>query len=738
MRNANKQWVSIRRLLSLTTAFCLLFIGSAPAAVDFNWPSLFILVGSAGSQTDVPDEIEVWEDPPSGDGVTIDYKFLGAGMLVTKKQIKPTGKKTHEPFQDTIDHFNAIIGGGKILMDPPNLKSFLNKFIGMAKYGGWSSKDRREWIAAGSPPPSAPPSRGGGIVMPIIVSGSDLEEPGERIYEAFSMFAKGWKVVQPISDIMGDLNAKKHQTCDSCKNCPDSCGSCYDETVTDPYGCTSTVEHHCHNHPCIKFDDAAKAVEENIIENNGHDHPFYSGSSIKYKIKVKDRTPPHIFSALPIPPGDELPLLFGDPMGPKAFTGDFNKIGGLKVDDNDSDKIFCQFALHRQMAPDDPAVWELATGAEEVDRDIEANHVFIPNDSLGEMGYSLFAWDQKDNGNPGMTSVVEHQPQICYGIQSLGFPSLTWTDDFPVKFSATDSAGLLACIGSNKFGKGKMIIDDNDWPNLVIQLVNKRDRGMSKSVLCFPPPIVDPAQRPPTIDSDGASIARLSPPEAIISYDDLQHATASAYIRVLRAEGNNCPADPNFGGFMNDPIDPAFLKKNFRVESPDVSDNLPDGTPDLRPETMGQRMGYGNRLVVQCQEPLVEDVEYEVHVWAEDNVKWIRDNTGRVIHPPYTGIQKLEVTVNDPKQRPPLNVRFDSGGETMTFWMEKPIQVVFREPVTTSLNRGAGETSWDGTFPSIEAKAWDFKGNQRSLKVYFNVTDELSRIRVLEQKHQKN
>jgi len=189
---------------------------------------------------------------------------------------------------------------------------------------------------------------------------------------------------------------------------------------------------------------------------------------------------------------------------------------------------------------------------------------------------------------------------------------------------------------------------------------------------------------------------------------------------------------------MNDPIDPRFLKRNFRLEATDVSDNLPNGVPDLRPETMGQRMGYGSRMVLFCEESLIEDVEYEIHVWAEDNVKWLKDPTGRVIHSPYTGIQRLEVSVNDPKQRPPLSSRFDSGGETLSFWMENPIKAVFREPVGGNPNRSAGETVWDGNFPSVEAKAWDFKGNQRSLKIYFKVTDELSRVRVLEQKHQKN
>lgn len=736
MRNAGMNGFAFPGTLFLMGMLFLLFAVPAQAVVDFNWTSLFKLVGSAGAQKDVPDEITVFEDPPPGDGVTIDYDFLGMGMLVTKKQLEAK-KKDHQPFDETIDYFNSIVGGGKILFEPDNLKAFLNSHIGMAKYGFMSKKEYDKLIAEGKKP-TPPPKRGGGLAMPIEVKGDELETPGERKYEAYSMADKGWKVVQPLSDIMGTLNGLKHQACDDCKKCLGECPNCYTEEVPDPTPMdpchTKTVEIHCRKHVCVEFDKVAHEVKENVYDNKGHDHPFYGGSSIQYTIKIKDRTPPHILTGLPIPPGDELPTLFADPMGPKAMTGDFTEIDALKVDDNYSDKVFCQFAFNRKLDPEDPPKWEIATGVAEVECKEEANHVFIPNDGLGEMDYSLFVWDEKDNGNPGLTSIAEHQPQDCYGLNTLGFRSLDWTDDFPLKFGA----GISMCIGSDKFGKGKVIVDDNDWPNLVIQMVNKRDKGMPKSILCFPPPIVDPAQRPPTIDNDAGSVARLSPPDALISYEDLQFATAPAYIKILRAEGNNCPGDPTFGGFMNDPIDPVFLKKNFRLEAPDVSDNLPDGTQDKRPETMGQRMGYGNRMVLFCQESLIEDIEYEVHVWAEDNVKWIKDSTGRTIHTPYTGIQKLEVYVNDPKQRPPLRLKYDSAGETLDFWMKDPIRAVFREPVPGNPVRAAGETAWDANFPYVEAKAWDFKGNQRSLKVYFNVTDELSRIRVLEQKHQKN
>ncbi|MFZ2955488.1 MAG: hypothetical protein WA705_01130 [Candidatus Ozemobacteraceae bacterium] len=718
---------NLKHLFFLLIGLFFLCVEPGFGIVEFNWKDLFRLFGNDGVKKNVPDQMEVFEDPYPSGTVVIDYEFFGSSLLVRKQDIRPSGKPDHMPFQEAIDHLNSVIGDGKILMEPPNLTQFLNSHIGLVKHG--FSKNYKD----------APPRRGGGIPMPFTVSGGDLENPGDRIYEAYSKDVKGWNVIQPISDIMGNLYALQHQACVNCKKCLDlspSCPSCYSEEIGDIFGNPSTVFHHCYKHPCIDFSKAAEAAEKNHIKDNGFDHPFFGGSAIVFKLKVKDRTPPRIISLLPVPPGDGLPTLFADPTGPKANTGDFTKIDPLRVEDNYSDKITCQYAFTRQFDPSDPPKWELATGTGEVENGKEAAHVFLPNDGLGEMGYSLFAWDKDHNGNPGLTSVGENQPQICYGLSNLGFRELSWQDDFPLKFGP--GPAIPDVLASDKFGKGKIIVDDNDWPNLMIQLVNKRDKGLPKSVLCFPPPVRDPSQRPPTIDTNPGSIAQLSQPGALIGYEDLQFATAAPYLKVLTAEGNNAPGDPGFSGFLADPIDPVFLKKNFRFEATDFSDTLPDGTPDKRPETMGQRMGFGNRMVVYCQENLIEDVEYEINVWAEDNVKWIHDPSGRVIHPPFTGIANLEVTVSDSTQRPPLLAKMDSRGETLSFWLPMPIRAVFREPVPTQLNRTSGETIWDKNFPFVEAKAWDFKGNQRSLKVYFNVTDELSRIRVLEQKHQKN
>ena len=47
-------------------------------------------------------------------------------------------------------------------------------------------------------------------------------------------------------------------------------------------------------------------------------------------------------------------------------------------------------------------------------------------------------------------------------------------------------------------------------------------------------------------------------------------------------------------------------------------------------------------------------------------------------------------------------------------------------------------TLQSGKFPWVEAKVRDFAGHTRALKIYFSVTDEKTRIRVLEQKHIRN
>ncbi|MBF0500465.1 MAG: hypothetical protein HQM09_10055 [Candidatus Riflebacteria bacterium] len=698
----------------------------------FDWTNLMQLTGSDDINKNVPLEIDVFEDPPQGDDVVLDYDFnTNSNLIVTKQQLEYS--KDHDSFQTVSDHYDNLIGTGKIFVDENNMQDFLKKYLGVAKHDFMSQKDYNELIAEGKNPPPPPPKRGGGLDFPLTLKDKDLATPAVTVYEVYSRAddIHGWSILQPVADTQPPLSdpSMRHTAC-WCGNCVNySCGIC------DPV--TST---HCYGHPCISVEDAYHAIEHFAKHDHGHDHPYWGGSSIQYTVKIMDRTPPIISTTVPVPPGDELPSLFLPP-DPPSTTGDFTAIYGLTITDNYSDVATYQFAFNRKLSPTVPLAWQLASDSSQAQSGAGTKHVFIPDDILGAMEYTVFTWDGEENGNPGMISVAEDQPQSCYGLSALGYKGLSWHDGFPLKFGT--SPGIADCLGKNQFGKGKINIDDNDYPNLMIQLINKRDQtlpGIGTWALCFPPSFSDPANRPPTADTDLSSVARVSPSDAFISYENLQCATAASYVQILAATRGNCPADPNFSTFMDDPskINTInFVKRNFRLEDFSVSDNDASGVQDISAGTMGQRMGFGDRMIVMSNVMLVEDVEYEINLWAEDNVKWINDGTNRVISSPFTGIANVEITVSDPRQTPPLNIKYDSQGEALTYWIPS-IRAVFREPVNEVLSPLDSEATWDTKCPHIEAIAKDFKGNKRSLKVYFNVTDEHSRIRVLEQKHIKN
>ena len=127
-------------------------------------------------------------------------------------------------------------------------------------------------------------------------------------------------------------------------------------------------------------------------------------------------------------------------------------------------------------------------------------------------------------------------------------------------------------------------------------------------------------------------------------------------------------------------------------------------------------------------------MEYHISLWAEDNVRWMNVPTlAETIPSPYSGIKAGSISVVDPVQYPKFEASVGIDKDSFNFETDS-IRVVFREP-TVKPAGGFSFASWKTKMPHITASVTDYKGNTRSMVVFFEVTDEKTRIRVLERRH---
>ncbi|HNV71009.1 MAG TPA: hypothetical protein PKO06_15005, partial [Candidatus Ozemobacteraceae bacterium] len=218
---------------------------------------------------------------------------------------------------------------------------------------------------------------------------------------------------------------------------------------------------------CYKADNGAvQLAPMGLVEG------YQSGQ--KLEVIIHDRTPPHIqpIDATATETDGGFPDLFKDPNGPKATTGDYCSVSELKVVDNASNKITTWFALNRKNGPSDPSQWVFDSATDTVKNGDPLTHVFIPDDMYGDMEYSLFAWDNKNNLNPGDSKIDEDQPSTCYGVE--GESDLGANGTFQFATESTDLVPRLQSVGPNHHGLA--FIDDNDRPNFYVKIVSKRDR----------------------------------------------------------------------------------------------------------------------------------------------------------------------------------------------------------------------------------------------------------------------
>ncbi|RCK76714.1 MAG: hypothetical protein OZSIB_3306 [Candidatus Ozemobacter sibiricus] len=540
---------------------------------------------------------------------------------------------------------------------------------------------------------------------------------------------------------------KFHTTC-SCEKRPCPSGCCPPDVATHCFNAADVAGHGCYDGRDI---DAS-------FQEQAFDIPRKSPvtSDVCYVIRYKDRTPPRIFEfGNEIhPPAPTFPLLGGPPdpttgvCPPRtSTTGDFYALAGLAAKDNSGKRIYSCFGIGRMVGPPGPGPWSpppedwkfIGSIGVTLPGESLASHVFLPNDCLGEMKYTVFAWDENKVLNPGEPMIQEDVPTDCYGLrgplaedlltdpgQARPFPYMVTKEPDQVRFEDLDIRQRI------EEGEGTIWVDDNDRPNIIIRVQSMRDPN---DVLFFPPVGVASVQT--LNDAEYSQFIEKAP----IRIEDMTPAYVRDYdIIALQLDGGARPLLSSVEAtwaskFLPGPArSESFIRQHFRLENFARSDTDLQGNPIVADAaTFGERNGWGYKAVLVQTIPLIEDVEYEVTIWAEDNVHFLNwPLSGKVIDPPYSGIERGEFIIDVPNQVPPLQIRRSWRKDQ---YKSEPIRVVFREPtVGEPTVPGPGNPS---QHPSISATMFDYRGNERSLTVLFKVTDEKTRIRVLEQKHRK-
>jgi hypothetical protein len=484
-----------------------------------------------------------------------------------------------------------------------------------------------------------------------------------------------------------------------------------------------------------------------------------------FVMKFEDRTPPRIQGGI----GNELPEIGASA---PATTGDFYKTQGLIITDNKSNRVGTLLCLGRiDGFPD--SEWKLSSDwmaldtPQAIDSGQDSQYVILPNSCHGVMLYSIFAWDDKGLLNPGDSLLVEDQPQNCYGLQSppsdggnLGRVPDTakpWPPSLTINYSPGNLAAIdTADIDPNKRrSEGYIHIKDNDLPNLVIKIRSVKD---DQKPLFFPP-LTRPSDLTIIASSDYKKyIAPTVPPtnknagaysEFIENVDDnlftssLVDKTKPLYFNVLKVEPSPV-MDAAEHSLLDRFVNPSsteeqdFLLKNFCLENFMESDTDGDGAPITGDEdTFGKRNGFGEEVVAVLEEPLQEDVEYFISVWADDNVKWAtKDEAGQILDNIISipsGIEEGEGFIDIPNQYPRAHHKIEFAKPQA---VTPEVRTVFREP-TKPGSSDMVSYFMANKFPSIEVWVKDFSGLKRKIKLFLRISNENPNIRTIERQHQK-
>lgn len=534
--------------------------------------------------------------------------------------------------------------------------------------------------------------------------------------------------------------------------------------------------------------DFAEFFNTKAVNVNDYEWKAYMTDGLSFTINLRDRTPP-VVTFEPDPamlvggladyqiPGAWPVMCEGN--GNRATTGDNCRLQGLKITDNSGKDCWTWFAIGVVTSPPGPLQtwldveqWGMCGDEPSmVPSGGPAKAFFIPNMVHGFMRYSLFAWDtsrESGNLNPGDPGINGLSPDDCYGLNtsyphhpvndsSKGVsPGLGKTHDltavqmefpyalgtFPASLADVDPSLL------NKAAAGLIQVRDNDRPNLLLRVTCLRDVGPGRQVLFFPPATTTHFT---TDDVNFGVFTADSPVPDPLGAVAGKLDVLSVNMANLHGDGATTGYETWASKFVGAMALPTFLNRNFRLEDFMCSDTDPNGVLITGTEdTFGERHGFGAEATILCREPLIEDVEYELQFWAEDNVKWVGkappsislppgvtdppDPPGPIPAGPHSGISRGMMKVVIPNQSPPVNVTRLM--QPPYQFLSEPFRVVFREP--TPLLMPDNPAFSLTRLPSVTVEVEDMAGLTRRLTVHFLVRDEKSRVRIIERQHLKS
>ena len=529
------------------------------------------------------------------------------------------------------------------------------------------------------------------------------------------------------------------------------CKKAVKEEQTDADGNKVNVEIEPEDHSGQKDNNIYLGLKDYLKKNSLEVSKGYQdeASGRAFEIRVKDRTPPQIIGCV----GGNFPELGKTK---PATTGDRYEVEGLKIIDNSPGDIGTCLCLGMIYATPD-LNWKnnekwITEDPIYVKPGSDANYVIMPNTCNGVMRYSVFAWDKSNWLNPGEPGIKPDSPKDCYGLSDppKGYADLgddpKTAKEFPLTFG-----GMQSLDPTERRGTGFLWVTDNDLPNVLIKIQSVKD---SKAVF-FPPPI-DPASSP------GLSIF---PPQAPAGAPSDFNPGKDSYVEFLTKDVKSSDvtytadmvggAVPYFTVFHIEPskymsfdeakmlskfeknADIDFIRKNLRLEDFNCSDTKKDGTKIISDsDSFGQRNGFGQTVVALLKEPLQEDVEYKISVWADDNVKWsTTELSGAVlddIRSFKTGVVNGKISLRIPNQNPTYSANQNLDPNQ---YISKDLQAVFREPTIKNPKISSESDLTSGRFPFVEVRAEDFVGNRRTIRLYFKISDENPKIKVIERKH---
>ena len=555
-----------------------------------------------------------------------------------------------------------------------------------------------------------------------------------------------------------------------------------------------------------------KSLQAQVRDNNkgniekADSSSSFSGNSsgIYGQIVFKDRTPPWIETF----EKDRFPTL-GKNVD-KICTGDFFSFKELTIKENGDTEVRVRMALGKiDKCPRENSQW---TDSEEWVDDEQVYTIPVsgdkiksntldeiisspPNSCYGYMRYTVLAQDKGifsksknrlvGNFNPGCASIVENDPNNCYGLPAdnkyyedlLTSPSSAkaWPyreNNLNIPAEEANKMTVDNFPAKDRVHEGYIKITDNDYPNILMKLTSSK-LGEEKQIF-FPPCM--PAGQLTIVDSSNyiarynsfssADFPNQSDYNAFIgdsrnilrecNYEEVKKSDKRPFYTIIDLKETEFMSNKEAGMRMRflGKGEPAFINKHFRLEDQSQSDTTTDGRHDERIEYNGESL-FGKRngtwkevvaLVENLDESEVqiqEDVEYQLGIWVDDSVKWANsypneDNIdpSQPVKAIPSGIINCKVTVDIPNQYPPYYNEYIFESNTS---IKDDIKVVFREP-TENIETEELKSESDlkaHNFPSIEVEATDYSGLKRKMKLYFRVKDENAKIKTLQRRHQQ-